>query len=148
MPTELAKLVAALLPQFPYFCKKTGETTTIDVAEMPDNSIMYCVHKGLGEYFDNYHASETLKSTKSPSGKHATEAARAEAVKPLVAEALTRLMAGDMPRWGGRMVPVITDDAAEAHLAKKMGVTLEQFRAIMATAKAPESTLIKGKKAA
>jgi hypothetical protein len=130
---SLAKLIVdAGYSSFPYFCRKTGETTVVEIAEVPDASVLYAFFKGLGEYMDNYHASETLK-------KHGDSADKvAETVRPLVIEAHERFMDGDVPRPGARgNAPIMSEAAAEALLAKKWGLTLEQLRAVKAAAPAP-----------
>ena len=76
---------------FQYSCKKTGQLVDVNVDALPPASRDYAIRRGLREYFDNYHASETLKSHNGDSAKLAA------AVRPLVTEAHTRIMAGDVP---------------------------------------------------
>jgi hypothetical protein len=131
--TTIAKiLVDAGYTQFPYYCRKTGETTIIEIANVPDNSAAYAFFKGLGEYMDNFHSSETLKKYNENAEK------MAEAVRPLVKKAHERFTAGDVPRPMARgNAPMMTEAAAEAHLAKTWGISIEQLRAVKAAAPAP-----------
>lgn len=111
--TTLATALAAVLPTFVYSCKKTGQVVTVPVGELPVGSIVYAIRKGLGEYFDNYHASETLKSAKRPNGKHESAAALVAAVTPMVAESFTRLMAGDVPGDRGSVIAALAAEIAK-----------------------------------
>lgn len=110
---------------FVYDCKKTGQQVAIDsIDDLPFESRNYAIRKGLREYFDNYHASETLKS------HNGDREAMAKAVAPLVDESYARLVAGDVPgsrapadpnaakaRQVARQLPDLTDEELEAMVA-------------------------------
>lgn len=85
---------------FTYNCKKTGQSIDVTIESLPAPSLAYVIRRGLREYFDNYHASETL-------AKHSGDAnILAAKVSDMVQESFARLMAGDVP---GERVP--TDPA-------------------------------------
>ncbi len=106
---------------FTYSCKKTGQVVPLDIDNLPDASKKYFMFKGAREYFDNYHASETMKS-------HNNDAAKlAEAVTPLVIEARDRVLVGDVPGTSGAVYDPVaivmaatgcTRDVAEKMLAQ------------------------------
>lgn len=108
---------------FTYVCSKTSQTVSLDVDTLPEASQLYAMQKGLREYFDNYHASETLKAHGNDKAKQAA------AVRPLVIEAETRIKAGDVPGHRVQINPA-------QMLAAQYGVPVEVIEASLKKAQA------------
>jgi hypothetical protein len=114
---------------FTYDCKKTGQSVDVHIEALPAPSVAYVLRRGLREYFDNYHALETLKKHNGDS------AAMANAVRPLVIEAEERLMIGDVP---GERVPTDPKTIAARKMAAELqaaGATADDLVAFMAARK-------------
>lgn len=105
-----------------YSCKKTGQVVDVDSTTLPVPSTEYLVRRGFREYMDNYHAGVTAK-------EHGADKC-AELVRPMVDEALARLVAGEVP---GTRVPadprLAKVRAAVAHIGP---VSDEEFAKILA----------------
>jgi hypothetical protein len=82
--------------------------------------------RGVREYADNYHASETLKKYDNDSKKLAA------AVTPLCEEALSRFNLGDVPGERAPADPVTIENRKRVAELVKLGATESGWNAIRA----------------